>query len=74
MDRRSDVGPEALDGLVGQAYRLAAANWRGFNSQSKPVTLLYGERLATLVGYMEEVGAWDPLALRSELRIRPWFL
>jgi hypothetical protein len=63
-----------LDGLVEQAYRLGHANWRGFNARSQPVTLVYGQLLARLVGYLEEVDTWDPALLRSELQNRPWFL
>jgi hypothetical protein len=74
LDERSDVGPEALDELASQTFRLAHANWRGFNARSQPVTLVYGELLARLVGYLEEVATWDPSLLRSELRERPWFL
>jgi len=74
LDERSDVGPEVLDELASQTFRLAHANWRGFNARSQPVTLVYGELLARLVGYLEEVATWDPALLRSELRERPWFL
>lgn len=74
LDERSDVGPEALDDFVSQTFRLAHANWRGFNARSQPVTLLYGELLARLVGYLEEVATWDPTLLRNDLRDRPWFL
>jgi hypothetical protein len=74
LDERSDVGSEAVDGLAEQAFRLALANWRAFNARSQPVTLAYGELLAKLVGYLEEVETWDPSSLRSELRERPWFL
>ncbi len=74
LDERSQVGPEALDELVSQTFRLAHANWRGFNARSQPVTLLYGELLARLVGYLEEVETWNPSLLRSDLRDRPWFL
>lgn len=74
LDERSDVGPEELDDLTFQAFRLAHANWRAFNARSQPVTLAYGEQLARLVGYLEEVTTWDPSLLRSDLRERPWFL
>lgn len=74
LDRRSDVDAGALDDLAAQTFRLAHANWRGFNARSHPVTLAYGELLARLVGYLEEVTTWDPTLLRSELRDRPWFL
>lgn len=74
LDRRSDVGPQALSDLAAQTYRLAHTNWRAFNAISQPVTLVYGRLLAQLVGYLEEVPAWDPTFLRRELRDRPWFL
>jgi argonaute-like protein implicated in RNA metabolism and viral defense len=74
LDSRSDVHPDALESLTTQAFHLAHANWRGFNARSHPVTLAYGELLARLVGYLEEVETWDPNLLRGELRDRPWFL
>ena len=74
LDDRSDVGPEALDDLAAQAFRLAHANWRAFNARYSPVTVVYGELLAKLVGYLEEVETWDPSLLRGELLNRPWFL
>jgi len=74
LDERSDVGPKDLDELVSQTFRLAHANWRAFNARSQPVTLVYGELLARLVGYLEEVATWDPTLLRNDLRDRPWFL
>jgi hypothetical protein len=74
MDRRSTVGEDAFDELVGQVFRLAHANWRGFNAQSKPATLVYGEQLASLVGHLQDVETWNPDLLRSDLRARPWFL
>jgi Piwi domain len=75
LDPRSTVDPgEDFGSLVLQVFRLGHANWRGFNARSKPVTLLYGERLAELVGYMTQRGEWDPSAMRAELASRPWFL
>jgi len=74
LDGRSDIGSDELDAVVDQAYRLGYANWRGFNAVSRPVTIAYGEILARLVGYLEEVDSWDPSLLRNDLRERPWFL
>jgi hypothetical protein len=74
MDGRSTVPEHDFDRLVAQAFRLAHANWRGFNAQSKPATLVYGEQLASLVGHLQDVDTWNPDLLRSELRTRPWFL
>lgn len=74
MDRRSTVPVEQFDELVAQVFRLAAANWRGFNARSKPATLVYGEQLASLVGHLSDLDTWNPELLRSELKDRPWFL
>lgn len=74
LDRRSAVAEQAFDELVAQVFRLAHANWRGFNARSKPATLVYGEELAGLVGHLADVETWNPDLLRSDLRDRPWFL
>jgi hypothetical protein len=74
LDERSTVDEQAFDKLVGQVFRLAHANWRGFNARSKPATLVYGEELAGLVGHLADVETWNPDLLRSDLRNRPWFL
>lgn len=74
LDERSTVGEESFDELVSQVFRLAHANWRGFNARSKPATLVYGEELAGLVGHLADVDNWNPNLLRSDLRNRPWFL
>jgi hypothetical protein len=74
LDERSTVDLDDFDSLVGQVFRLAHANWRGFNAQSKPATLVYGEQLASLVGHLQDVESWNPALLRSDLRSRPWFL
>lgn len=74
MDRRSTVPEQEFDALIAQVFRLAHANWRAFNAQTKPATLVYGEQLASLVGHLQDVETWDPDLLRSDLRGRPWFL
>jgi hypothetical protein len=74
LDQRSGTDASELGRLTLQVFRLAHANWRGFNSRSKPVTLFYGEQLAELVGYLVEANEWDPATLKPELRRRPWFL
>jgi Piwi domain len=74
LNERSTVGLDELDELVAQAFRLGHANWRGFNARSRPMTLVYGEILAGLVGYLEEVKSWNSEFLQSVIRDRPWFL
>lgn len=74
LNERSTVGLGELDELVAQAFRLGHANWRGFNARSRPMTLVYGEILAGLVGYLEEVKSWNSEFLQSVIRDRPWFL
>ena len=74
LDERSTVSNDDFGSLVLQIFRLGHANWRGFNARSKPVTLFYGERLAELVGYMNQRGDWDPATMDARLRRRPWFL
>ncbi len=74
LDGRSTVPVEEFDDLVEQAFRLAHANWRGFNARSKPATLIYGEQLAQLVGHLQDVESWNPLLLPPKLKSRPWFL
>jgi Piwi domain len=74
LDRRSSVPPEELSALLRQVFNLSSANWRGFNARAKPVTLVYGERLAELVGYLEQVARWRPETLSAKLQGRPWFL
>jgi len=74
MDSRSTVGPEVFDELVAQVFRLAHANWRGFNARSKPATLAYGEQLANLVGHLTDVESWNPNRIPVGLAHRPWFL
>lgn len=74
LDERSTVDAAEFDGLVAQVFRMAHANWRGFNARSKPATLVYGEQLAGLVGHLADVQTWNPELLRSDLRNRPWFL
>ena len=74
LDERSSVPDDAFEDLVAQVFRLAHANWRGFNARSKPATLVYGEELAGLVGYLADVQSWNPDLLRTDLRNHPWFL
>lgn len=74
LNERSTVDASDLEGLVAQAFRLGHANWRAFNARSRPMTLVYGEILAELVGYLEEVETWNSDFLHNVIRDRPWFL
>jgi hypothetical protein len=63
-----------LDYLSEQALAFAAMSWRNFTPTSVPVTVLYAELIADLLGRLGNLSRWDPDVLRGEVGASGWFL
>jgi len=64
-----------LDYLAGQAYRFTALSWRRPFPSRKPVTILYSDLIAELLGKLREVTNWNSdMLTTSKLRWSRWFL
>lgn len=56
--------------LVSQVFDLGQSNWRGFNALSRPVSILYSELIANLLGH----GIVPDERLKDTLSTKLWFL
>ena len=63
-----------LDYLAGQVYRFTMLSWRSFLPGSRPVTILYSDRIAELLGKLRQIRNWNPDALATQLQGSRWFL
>jgi hypothetical protein len=63
-----------LDYLAGQAFRFTALSWRRPYPSSKPVTILYSDLIAGLLGQLRQVTNWNSDMISTELRWSRWFL
>lgn len=63
-----------LEYLAGQVFRFTALSWHSFLPSNKPVTILYSDRIATLLGKLRRIKNWNPDALTTSLRTSRWFL
>jgi hypothetical protein len=63
-----------LDYLAGQAYRFTAMSWRRPYPSSKPVTILYSDLIASLLGQLRQVTNWNSDLISTRLRWSRWFL
>ena len=64
----------SLDYLAQQVFRFTSISWRNFYPTSKPVTILYSDLIADLLGRLRHVPNWNPDVLRTSLRLSRWFL
>jgi hypothetical protein len=61
--------------LSAQAFRFTALSWRSFAPASRPITILYADRIASLLGRLRSIPNWNPDVLSSaEMRLSRWFL
>jgi hypothetical protein len=63
-----------LDYLSEQALAFAALSWRNFMPTSEPITVLYAELIADLLGRLGSLSRWDPDVLRGDAGTSRWFL
>jgi Piwi domain len=63
-----------LDYLAAQAFRFTAVSWRRFYPCGTPVTILYSDLIANLLGQLRHVTNWNSDMISTKLRDKRWFL
>jgi hypothetical protein len=63
-----------LDYLSQQTLAFSALSWRNFTPTSMPITVLYAELIANLLGRLGGLSRWDPDILRGDVGTSRWFL
>lgn len=63
-----------LEYLAGQLYRFTSLSWRSLFPTNRPVTILYSDLIASLLGRLQHVQHWNPDVLATTLRTSRWFL
>jgi len=60
--------------LTRQVYAFSCHSWRGFAGAPMPVTVLYSQLIARLLGRLETLLKWNPDALVGKMNRLRWFL
>lgn len=60
--------------LARQAFVFSGHSWRGFHAVPKPVTILYSELMADLLGHLGRLPNWNADAMFGRLGRTRWFL
>jgi hypothetical protein len=63
-----------LDYLAEQVFRFTAMSWRRPYPSSQPVTILYSDLIAGLLGQLRQVTNWNSDMISTKLRWSRWFL
>jgi hypothetical protein len=63
-----------LDYLAGQVFRFTALSWRRLYPSSTPVTTVYSDLIARLLGQLRSVRNWNSEITSTKLRDSRWFL
>ena len=63
-----------LDYLTQQIFTFSCISWRSFFPSSIPVTILYSNLIASLLGNLREIPGWDSDVINSKLKFSKWFL
>ena len=72
LDRESTFTD--IDYLAGQLFRFTSMSWRRLYPTRKPVTILYSDLIAGLLGNLRHVTNWNSDMTLSQLRVSRWFL
>lgn len=65
---------KSLEYLTKQVFDFSFLSWRSFFPSTRPVTILYSDRIAELLGELRGVSNWNPDILKTKLRGSRWFL
>ena len=60
--------------LARQAFSFACHSWRSFFPASFPVTILYSNLIANLLGQLGRIPRWNPDVLNDRIERTRWFL
>jgi hypothetical protein len=60
--------------LAQQLYVFANLSWRSFFPSSMPVTILYSQLIAGLLGELHRVPRWNPDTMLGRIGRTRWFL
>lgn len=63
-----------IDYLAGQIFRFTAMSWRRPYPTTRPVTILYSDLIAGLLGKLRQVTNWNSDMILTKLRWSRWFL
>jgi hypothetical protein len=60
--------------LARQVYTFSCHSWRSFFPATVPVTILYSELIARLLGQLSTLPTWDPDVMLNKIGRTRWFL
>lgn len=63
-----------IDYITEQALKFTGMSWRSTQPSPIPVTMLYSNLIAKLLGRLSKLDNWSPEPLRSTLKQSRWFL
>ncbi|MFD7957139.1 Piwi domain-containing protein [Streptomyces anthocyanicus] len=63
-----------IEYLGRQAFRFTSMSWRNMYPSRNPVTILYSDLIADLLGHLRHVRNWNADAVTTKLRSSRWFL
>ena len=63
-----------LEYLAGQVFRFTALSWRRPYPSARPVTIMYSDLIAGLLGQLRHVKNWNADIVATDLRSSRWFL
>ena len=69
-----DSNFEDMTYLAKQVYTFSCHSWRSFFPSPLPVTILYSQLIARLLGQLTNVPNWDPDVMLGQIGRTRWFL